>query len=383
MVCALLVGCSPTSTTDEPLTAPTATEPAQSGSDEPPEGWVSAFDLKMQSLLQQENIPGMAVALIKGSETVLAKGYGLRDVENQLTVDENTLFPIASSHKAINATLIAVLVDNGVVDWDEPVVNYYSQFELSSAQSTEQVTLTHLLSMTSGIAGDAEDRLKENDTIADLFKLVSQEPLLGAPGEVFSYSNISASLAGYIGTIASIGIDSGLIKNYGILLRERVLLPIGMTRSTTLHSEAELDGNLAKAYSVGSDGSWVFEPSVDTDDDILAPSGSLKSSAWEMAMFIATQLNNGVAPNHNTIVSEQNLQKTHETVLDGYALGWENLTYKQTDILAHTGSYDGFVSAIALLPEYNIGLVLLVNSEDAGETLTEQVHKILIDILAQ
>ena len=343
--------------------------------------WVTAFDQKMQSAMRLNKIPGMAMALVEGNKSLLQKGYGLRDVENNLAVDENTLFNIASTHKSITALLIAKLVDEKVLDWDTPVVNYYPSFALSNAASTNKVTLNHLLSMSSGIPDDAEGQLPDNGTAIDVFNTAQDALLLGAPGEEFSYSNISSSLAGYIGVIASTGSDQALYEDYSKLLKANILDSIGMTRSTIYASKARQDGNIAKTYSLSSTGSFVHEPSEDVDGDMLAPSGSLKSSVKEMALYLSTHLNDGIAPNKTRIVSKANILKTRQPIIEGYGLGWESVSYRNTLISQHTGSFDGFVSVILLIPKKNLGLVLLANSEQAAGDLTDQAHKILINTL--
>lgn len=364
----------------EPTTPETATSETAAPETTMPVSWISKFDQKMQLEQAGSKIPGMAVALVKDSSTVFSKGYGLRDVENNLSVDENTLFHIASTHKSMNAMLIATLVDDEVVAWDNPVTEYYPSFELGSAASTNSVTLSHLLSMSSGIPGTAEDLLTDDPTTDDVFLAAKQATLLGAPSTQFSYSNISASIAGYVGVIASVGSDQALFANYSNLLKSKVLEPIGMSNSTIYASVAQHSGNLSKTYSVATSGDITFVASSDEDGDVLAPSGALKSNVKDMALYLSTQLNQGVAPNNNRVVSAANLQKTKQPILDDYAMGWEQVTYNNTLVIMHTGGYDGFVSVLVLIPSYDIGLVLLVNSE-SGEELTENAHEMLVDIL--
>ncbi|MEH6450495.1 MAG: serine hydrolase domain-containing protein [Oleispira sp.] len=344
------------------------------------ENWIADFDDRMQVELESNNIPGMAVALVDGNKTVFSQTYGLRDVENNIEVDENTLFHIASTHKSLTSMLIATLVDDNVVAWDTPVVEYYSDFQLASAASTDSVTLTHLLSMSSGISASAEDLLPETPAINDVFRVAKESTLLGAPLEEFSYSNISTSIAGYVGVIAKNGSNETLFDEYANTLKSRVLDPIGMTHSTLYASDAQQSGNLSKAYQISASGESVLIDSRDVDGDVLAPSGSLKSNIQDMALYLNTQLNDGVAPNDNQVVSAENLRKTKQPILDDYAMGWESINYKETEVLMHTGSFDGFVSVLVLIPVRDTGLVLLANSE-SGEELTDNIYKILLDIM--
>jgi len=346
----------------------------------PPENWANNIDHKLQLALEENNIPGMAVALVEGNRIVLAKGYGVRDVENNLKVDKNTLFHIASTHKSLNSMLIATLVDNNVVAWDKPVAEYYSGFQLVENVSTHSVTLSHLLSMSSGIPAGAEDLLTDTATALDVFFAAKQSSLLGAPLEHFSYSNLSASIAGYVGVIASNGSDQGLFDEYANALQSNVLDPIGMSQSTIYASEAQKSGNLSKTYRLSSSDEHIYVASEDIDGDALAPSGSLKSNVKDMALYLSTQLGLGMAPNQNRVVSADNLLRTRQPIINQYALGWEQVSYSNTQVTMHTGSFDGFVSVLVLIPSYDVGLVLLANTEDDGG-LTDNVHEILVDIL--
>lgn len=358
-----------------------STSTDSSNPDSSAEKWVKQFEQKMQKEASNNNIPGMAIALVKGDQTILAKGYGFRDVENNLTVDADTLFNIASTHKSMTALLIANLVDDNTLSWDKPVVSYYPRFKLGSSTATTTVTLPHLLSMSSGIPSETDEVLPDTATPLDVFSTAKQSALLGEPDTNYSYSNISASIAGYIAAFTHKSSDQNLYADYANLLQTKILTPIGMTRSTIYISKARQDANYSKSYSLSDTDQPVLLTSEDIDGDALAPSGSLKSSVNEMALYLSTHLNTGIAPNQNRIVSSENLLKTRQTIINDYAMGWENSTYDDLRITQHTGAYDGYASVLVLIPAENIGLVILTNSEDAAEELTENAYQILIDIL--
>lgn len=329
-----------------------------------------------------DHIPSLAYALVLPDGGIYGQGYGLRDIDNDLPVTPNTLFHIGSTQKSMNAMLVAVLVDKGYFEWDTPVIEIYPDFKLSSAAYTQQVTMRHLLSMSSGIPDYAEDDLDvETATSEDVLQIVASTDLLFSPGGVFSYSNLSATLAGYIAGYAYSGGAADLYQGYVDALRALVLEPIGMTSSTFSVSEARGRDDFSYSYVSPNGRDAKLAQSYDIDEDPLAPSGTLKANVLELGAYIATQLNGGLAPNGARVVSEENLSQTWQVVLEGYALGWDNLRYKGTQLIYHTGSYDNYVSVMAFLPEYQIGLVVLVNSEDAGYDLSEDAAFDLIDIL--
>ncbi len=333
----------------------------------------------------KDEIPGVAIALISSQkeEAVVIEVFGNRDLKKQLPVTLDTLFHIGSTHKSMTALLIATLVDEGIVNWDAPVIEIDPEFELADADTTETVTLRHLLSMRSGIPDWAEDEFDlDNSDAEDIFAYLAEVELLGEPGEVFSYSNLAISLGGYLAVLAVDPEEEDLYKGYGELLQERILEPIGMEKSTIFASEAKRNPNYSRSYIV-EDGELLEAETEDFDGDPLAPSGSLKASITDMASYISTQLNGGVAPNGTRVVSEENLRQTHRPKWGNYGMGWEVSKDEGIEMFAHEGSYDNFLSIIAIIPEYELGFVILTNSEENALDLIEQAPRKLIDLLVE
>ena len=334
----------------------------------------------VENIMFEDGLPGAAVAVVRGDTTIFAEGFGFRDVDKGLPVTRETLFHIGSTNKSMTAMLIATLVDDGLLEWDTPIIEIYPDFELSSDESTNFVTVRHLLSMQSGIPDYAEDDFDvDNASGEDVFKYVVEIDLLGAPGEEFSYSNISASLAGYLGVIAAGYEYPNLYAGYEKLLREKVLDPIGMETAVIRVSDAENNPNYGKSY-VMEDGDAVEAEREDFDGDPLAPSGTLKANVIEMAAYISTQLQRGQAPNGKRVVSEENLIETWKPDLENYAMGWEVSEYEEFLVISHEGSFDNYLSIIGFVPDLDIGFVILTNSEEAGGRLIDEGPTYLIDL---
>ena len=370
----LLCSCSSLPIADPPLPQPVPedvrsataiTEAAQMN-----EEWVVGFAAYIQNEQKKAHIPGLALAVVNSDGPLLLQGHGLRDVEKKLPVDADTLFHIGSTHKSMTALLVATLVDAGALDWDTPVVKIAPDFSLSDADTTKAVTFRHLLSMTSGIPDEAEEYLPDEPILDDVFDVAAKTELLGMPGEVFSYSNISASLAGYLAVLAADGNAGDLHDGYARLLRQRILDPLGMTSATVYVSEARRNSNHSLSYDTSGGTPETLE-SEDTDDDVLAPAGSLKASAREMALYMQMLVKGGVAPNGTRIVSEAALAEMWTPLLEEYGMGWEIVEVDGLRLVSHTGAYDGFVSVIGLLPDAKVGFVLLVNAEEGGGELTD------------
>lgn len=320
-------------------------------------------------------IPGVAVAIVEGAQIVLAEGVGVRDIRTAAPVTPQTLFHIGSTHKSITAMLIATLVDEGALGWDTPIVDIYPEFELSDSASTETVTVRHLLSMSSGIADYAEDDFdQENESAEDIFDLIAETDLLAPPGEQFSYSNVSASVAGYVGVLASGGQMGQLYVGYDRLLQERLFGPIGMTSATLSVEDVWASPNYAVSH-VLEGGEIVAAESYDFTGDPLAPSGAIKASVLDMALYMNTQVSQGLAPNGKRVVSAENLTATWQPQIEDeesggyYGLGWGLSTDAGLELVWHEGSYDNFTSVLMFSPDAEIGLVVLTNSDETGDFL--------------
>jgi CubicO group peptidase (beta-lactamase class C family) len=371
----------PTETTADLDAAENTDASAETGPISLPD-WVSEFQDYLAARMEAEHIPGLAYALILPGGEIFAEGMGLRDVENELPVTARTLFHIGSTQKSMNAMMIASLIDRSYFDWGTPVAEIFPNFQLSSADYTQQVTMLHLLSMSSGIPDYAEDDLDlDGASQADVLEAVEKTDLLFSPGGVFSYSNLSATMAGYAAGYVWTDGDADLVDAYADALSELVLEPIGMESATFSVSEARNSEDFSYAYVLPDGRNAERAESYDLDRDPLGPSGTLKISVLDMAKYVATQMNAGVAPNGTRVVSAENLRMTWEVQLEGYALGWDHVSYGNTAVIFHTGAFDNFVSVIGFLPDLDIGLVLLVNSEDAGYALSEDAIYDLVDFI--
>ena len=343
--------------------------------------WLAEFDAYLQEKFAAENIPGMAVTLVNTEGLIYAQGFGLRDVQHNLPVTPDTLFHIGSTQKSMTAMLLASLVDEGYFTWDTAVVEIVPEFELADSQATQAVTFRHLLSMRAGIPEEAEDELDYEGSLEDVLDAAYNARLIARPGEKFEYSNLSATLAGYLAAAAVYGSEGDIHSAYTKLFEERILDPIGMTRATMYLSEARRDENFSWSYEVSRSGEALLTETYDTEKDILAPSGSLKASALEMGYYIQTQLRRGRAPDGQQVVSEENLSETWIPYLEDYAMGWDVKDYQGVKTIQHEGAYDDFISVIGFMPEENIGFVILVNSEMAGEDLIIEAPEVLAELL--
>ncbi len=337
--------------------------------DDPPTG-AQEFARSLVDRALDDGVPGVSVAIVDADGLLATAVGGVADAETGAPVTVDTRFHAGSTHKALNAFFVATLVDDGLLDWDDDVVDL-----LDDPGVGPGITLADLLSMTGGIPDDAEDdigeRALDDGPIDELaFEAIGASEPLGDPGEVFEYSNLSASLAGY----AAAGVDEPTIDDthaaYVQAFGDRVLAPLGMDDTDLLASEAQASGELSRSHEV-VDGEMLVLDSVDLDDDVLLPSGGLKTTATDLGRFLTVMLQDG-----GGIVSPGQIERMWTPVLDGYGLGWQ-IVDDSSAVRFHEGAFDGFLSVIAVAPDSGVGLVLLANTETTAEDLVEEAPELL------
>ena len=338
---------------------------------------VTRFQRFVKRKMKRLKIPGIAVAITEQNQTRFSAGFGVRNVTTGEPVTEDTLFHIGSTHKAITATLIGVLKDEGTLTFSTTSGNYLQGSDIDPFLTGG--TIADYLTMTGGFVGADEDNFYDqfgnSPTPENLIDFISsaQFELARRPGVKFVYSNISASLAGYLAVYATGGSTSQLNQSYSDLLHNRLLSPLSMTRSTIFVSEARADSNHAVSHRRNGSEIQVM-PTEDYDQDPLAPSGSLKSSANEMAQFLILHAQQGVTANGQRLLEAATMETlwTPNPVsgTERYAMGWDARSIGDTRYLIHTGSFDRFNAIIAVVPDKQLGIVLLANSEQTGKSLT-------------
>ncbi|KPA19629.1 beta-lactamase [Candidatus Magnetomorum sp. HK-1] len=333
----------------------------------------------VEEKMQSDKIPGVAVAIVEDSKIVFVKGFGYRDLENKLPVTPETLFHIGSNTKSMTALIVASLIDEGKADWDTPIIQYYSDFALEDSKATELVTFRHLLSMRAGIPESAEDDLLEVTMAKDIFGIIENAEILGNPGDIFEYSNLSSAAAGYIAAILSGTSLDALYEGYIQLIKQKVLNPIGMKTACVRASEAEKNPNYGKSYELVQ-GKLEEAETEDIDEDPLAPSGSLKASASEMALYLTTLINQGMAPNGNSVISTENVTETWKTYLEDYGMGFEKQHYNNIEIIGHEGSFDNYLSVFGFSTELNMGYFIITNCENTSNDLITEGPKYIVDL---
>ncbi|MGE0567323.1 MAG: serine hydrolase [Bacteroidia bacterium] len=334
------------------------------------------IDQLVESALKAFNVPGIAVGVIKDGKLVHAKGYGVRNLNTKEKVDENTFFGVASNSKAFTTAALAMLVDEGKLNWDDKVRKYIPNFKLSTPYITEEFTVRDLVCHRSGLglgAGDLmmwpdSNKFTKNDIIIGLQYL---EPVSSFRTK-FDYNNNFFIVAGEV-----VNVVSGMI--WEEFIENKIMRPIGMkesaaslsrlkNKSNAIVPHAPIDGKL-QVIDIG----W---------SETANAAGGIWTNINELSKWVITHLNKGkYGPDlKSTLFSEKQQTemwkpttlladrnpKEYNTHFSAYGLGWFLSDINGKLQVTHTGGLAGIVTQVIMFPEINLGIIVLTNQQSGA-----------------
>ncbi|HET9266014.1 MAG TPA: serine hydrolase [Vicinamibacterales bacterium] len=323
------------------------------------------FDDFVRGAMKSWGVPGLAIAVVKDGQVVLAKGYGVRNIEKSLAVTPDTIFAIGSSTKAFTTMAMGMLVEEGKLAWDEPVTTYLPRFRLKDEVAGKRMTPRDLVTHRSGLPRHDlvwyNAKLSRQDLVDRLPYLEPNEDFR----EKFQYQNLMFLTAGHLtATVAGVSWEE--------VLRTRILDPIGMTHSNFAVTESQKSQDFAAPYTL-KDKTAIDVPFrvIDT----MGPAGSINASVNDMARWV--QLNLSGTVEGKRIVAARQLAELHrpqmviqafpglfedpEIQQPSYGLGWFIESYRGRKRVHHGGNIDGFSAMVALMPDDGLGVVVLSN----------------------
>jgi len=349
---------------------------------------------QLQAFVQQSmsalGVPGAAFALTTREKTIYAIGLGVRELGKPVRVDADTEFGIASNTKSLATLMLAKLVDEGKLRWEEPVTNAYPTFVLGSPATTRKVLIRHLVCACTGLPRKDLQVLfnsNPNEAAQDTFaQLSATEPTSGF-GEVYQYNNLMAAAAGYIGghlAHPELQIDQAFYRS----IDEIVLQPLRMTDTTF-----DIDRARAKDWAAPHADALSGQPQPLLDAGMrldyaftrYAGAGGAWSTANDLIKYVRFELNNGRLDNGVQYVSSENLLERrvpNVTIGENKTYGMGLITDKTwgVTVVHHGGSLGGYKSDIIIIPEANVGAVILTNS-DNGVYLLRPFMRRLLELL--
>ncbi|MBA5637296.1 serine hydrolase [Duganella sp. LX20W] len=339
---------------------------------------VPAFDLDadVNQALKTFGVPGMAIAIVKDGRVLAARGYGVRRLGEPARVDGKTLFEVASNSKAFTAAALAMLVDEGKLNWEDRVTDHLPEFRMYDDYASGAMTVRDLLTHRSGLGLGAGDLLwwPTSTFSADeiLHRLRYIKPATTFRNS-YAYDNLLYIAAGKI-----VADKAG--KPWGEAVRERILAPLGMDGTVTSVARMRASGNYAAPHSKVDERQTVVEPMLAEN---AAGAVGIDSSAEDMARWMNLLLAGGKLPDGRQLFSAERARElwTETTPMKisepppalaatrpnfaGYGLGFNLRDYQGRKLALHGGALQGFYSRVLMVPDEKLGIAILTNAENS------------------
>jgi CubicO group peptidase (beta-lactamase class C family) len=353
----------------------------------PPTALPRDLDAYVTRVMRDFEVPGVAIAVVQNGRVLLAKGYGVRKLGEPAPVDDRTLFGIASNTKAFTATALGLLVEEGKLRWDAPVIDYLPWFAMYDPFVTRELTIRDLLVHRSGLGLGAGDLLWWPPSTYDR-KEIARRLRYIKPATSFrsayAYDNVLYTVAGEV-------IETISGQTWEDFVEKRILARVGMTGSAVRHSATMGGGNVATTHAPIGGKVRVIAPFASENTN---PAGGINSSATDMAKWMIVQLDSGRLAD-GRLFSQNTARNLWSVVTPirpgippaelaplkasfaGYGLGFFLRDYRGLKLVWHTGGLPGYVSEVFLVPDRKLGIAVLTNQE-SGEAF-ESISWRLLD----
>ncbi len=334
------------------------------------------LDSYIDKAVKDFNLTGLSIAVVKDTSIIFKKGYGVEDALVNKPMTTKALFNIASCTKAFTAACVAILVDEGKLDWDDKVEDFVPGFKLADPYITANLNMADMLSHRSGLATFDGDLLwyRTDYSNKDVIKRMRYLPIRNNFRSDFGYQNNMFMIAGEV-------IKNITGKSWSDFIEEKLFTPLEMTDSRTCSEQLDEGQEIAYPHLKGKKQDLYIEDP--------GPAGSIYSSPDEMAHWVTMLLNGGMYKGRQilkqkiidklfspqTILPVSSFLKNNGTHFYDYGLGWFLFDYSGKKIVEHSGGMPGYISKVTLVPEEKLGIIILTN--DMNSLTTALRYKIL------
>ena len=343
---------------------PQGVQPVAAGFD------VRRFEQLAQALVADQRIPGLAVAIVQDGRILSARGYGITDVKAAEPVDAHTVFRLASLSKSFAGTLTGMLVSEGALRWDSRISDFMPNLRFADPYAAQRLTVAEVLSHRVGLTHNAFDRdIEANADYRDVVQRFAQAPMKCGPGSCYAYQNVAFSLIGDVVYAAS-----GQFYNEAVA--SKIFKPLGMNDASVGLEGIHASPRWAKPHVRGRGGWTSLNPKPTYYR--VSPAAGVNASISDMAQWLLAQ------SGHRPDVLPQSLLATLQAPVvttpgelrgsawrrqrlnaAGYGLGWRVYDYAGHRVVFHGGAVQGYRGAVALMPERDLGIAILWNSESS------------------
>lgn len=334
---------------------------------------VARFEAMAQAVVANQRVPGLAMAIVHKGEVLSARGYGITDVSNAEPVDAHTVFRLASLSKPFAGTVTGLLVAEGSLRWDSHVADFMPALRLARPDAASRLTVADVLSHRVGLGRNTYDRdIERNADYRSLVQRLANAPMTCDVGDCYSYQNVAFSLVGDVVTAASGQFFSEAVTG-------RIFKPLGMDDASYGLEGIQASPRWAKPH-VRAGGGWRSLMPKPTYYRV-APAAGVNASISDMAQWLIAQ--SGRRPDvlpapllatlHQPLVSTPGEMRSsswrRQRLGDaGYALGWRVYDYAGHRVVFHAGAVQGYRGLMAMMPERDLGIVVLWNGESSLPT---------------
>ncbi|TYA52517.1 serine hydrolase [Formosa maritima] len=347
------------------------------------------IDSLVNVAIEKFQVAGTAVAVVKDGKIIHEKGYGVISTKTKVKVNEHTNFAIASNSKAYTTAALALLVEDGKIKWTDKVIDHIPEFKMYNPYVTENFNIQDLLTHRSGLGLGVGDLMFFPDgsdfNIDDLLSAFQYFKPVSAFRTQFDYDNLLYLVAGEL--IARV---SGM--SWETFIATRIFEPLNMENSFAGLSLIKDTGNLASPHNTAS-GDFVVLPNF--KEMINGSAGGIYSNVNDISQWMLMHLNSGkygesLEKQLYSVESQHEMWKIHTTTdvnrnprynshFSGYGLGWDLTDKKGNMIVSHTGGLPGMLSRTVLIPDLNVGIVVLTNTEPGGAGVFLAVSRTIVD----
>lgn len=324
------------------------------------------YEVRLRELMHKAHTPGLAVAIVHDSTIVFMKGMGLRAIGQPDSVNENTVFRLASVSKCFAAFLTGILVEDSVLNWNDHVADYVPRFALESPEETSKLTVKNVLSHTTGLPYHTYTNMVEEGSRLDtMLSWLRNVHMASKVGKAYSYQNVAYSLVGPF-------IQARTGKTYEQEMIEKVFLPLNMKTASIDYESIMTNTNVAQPHLMRR--KQFSRVKINNTYYNVAPAGGINASISDMAQWMIALLGNrpGVikrstvdslftpvikAPSKN-----RNYGRTHRLSKSYYGMGWRILYYPNDTLMYHGGYVSGYRSEVAVNPRDKIAICILANA---------------------
>ncbi|WP_343562702.1 serine hydrolase [Sphingobacterium sp.] len=346
-------------------------------------------DSLMETALSKLDVTGAAIAIVKDGKVVIQKGYGFRDIGTKSQVNEHTNFQIASTSKAFTVAALAILVEEGKIRLEDKVKHHIPEFKMYNDYVTENMNITDLLTHRSGLGLGAGDLMFFPDGgdfgVKDVVRVFQYFKPVSAFRTQFDYDNLLYIVAGEV-------IHRASGQPFSTFVENRILMPLGMSRSKVDKKAMLKDENTAAPHSLIAKKVKRINFFENSES---AAAGGIYSNVADMTQWMSVQLNRGKYGSNldSTLFSAANSKrmwtihtpmsaeesKRYKSHFLGYGLGWFLTDNSGCMVVSHSGYVPGMHAEVILVPDLNLGITILNNSDHSGGALNHVVTNAILD----